>query len=102
MAAQAREAAAWRACELSAVAKGYSWARREQRTCRSLALTPRPSIHQRTHLLRMNCVVRIASSIAAAWARERRSLYSYRSMRRLQWSPDGESAVTLDSWMDGL
>src|SRR5215471_16864197 len=86
MAAQAR-AAAWRAWELRRAAKGYSWARRAQRSGRSLALTPRPSIHRRTHLLRMNWVVRMASSIAAAWARERRSLYSYTSMRRLPWSP---------------
>src|SRR6516164_6133443 len=46
MAAQARAAAAWRACELSWAANEYSWARRAQRSCRSLALTPRPSIHQ--------------------------------------------------------
>src|SRR5215471_16953884 len=100
MAAQAREAAAWRAWELSAAAKGYSWASRAQRSCRSLALTPRPSIHRRTALLRTNCVVRIASSTARAWARVRRNLYSYASMRRLRRYPDVDTAVAVDRWTD--
>src|SRR5262249_39292000 len=66
--------------EVRWAANGESCARRAQSICRSLALTPRPSIHRRKHLLRMNCVVWIASSIAVCWARERRSLYSYRSI----------------------
>ena len=76
LAAQARDAAAWRACELSAAAKEDSCARRAQRACSSFWLTPRPSLHSRTALVRMNCVVGMASSTAAAWARERRSLYA--------------------------
>ena len=106
--AQARAAAAWQACELSRAAKGYSWARQAQRSCSSLALTLRPSIHKRRALLRMNCVVRIASSMARAQARVRRSLYSYTSRRRLRWSPMVSHGLEMwsllspatDGWID--
>src|SRR5437879_6495706 len=48
--------------------------------CKSLRLIPRPSIQRRRHLFLMNCVIRIASSIAAYCALLPSNLYSYISM----------------------
>ena len=76
IAAQARAAAAWRAWALRGLTKATAWASRLQAVCRSLAVMPHLPIHKRRHLLRRNWVLRTASSMAACWVGESRSVYS--------------------------
>src|SRR5437588_7992579 len=47
--------------------KAYSSARIRQYLFKSAPVVPQVSCHSRTHLFLMNCVVRIASSIAWYW-----------------------------------
>src|SRR5262249_448287 len=62
--------------QVEGATKANAWARRLHAVGKSLALMPRSSIHQRRHVLRMNCTTRMASSMAACLAGVTLSLYS--------------------------